>query len=90
MCGIMKRLPHGGGGDGSIVFSLAPHNLDFTGYSDTFAYSENDIYYLEVCTLNEMCSNRNDLFGARVGDRFWCQFDKQAWLRFGREVMELG
>ena len=29
-----------------------------------WGYAENDIYYLEVCTLNEMCSNYEEILSS--------------------------
>ena len=79
-----KLAPGGGDSGGELLFSLAPSALDLgpfyvsggTGaYQGDGYYSENDIYYLEVCVLNEICSNRNALFSARVGEHFRCAYD---------------
>ena len=32
---------------------------------------ENDIYYLEVCVLNEMCKNRDEIFTKEHGESFY-------------------
>ena len=67
-----------------LIFSLAPNSLDLapfyvrggTGaYQGDGYYSENDIYYLELCVLNEICANRAQLFALDSGDAFKCDFD---------------
>ena len=74
---------HGGGLD--IIFSLAPKELDVGKfYRNAYprccgAYAENDIYYLEVCVLNEVCSNRKRLFALDRGDYFRCEFDQKGY-----------
>ena len=81
----------GAGGDGSIIFSFAPSELDMTDYAySQWGYAENDIYYLEVCTLNEMCSNYEEIFMLKVGDKFHCKFDPVRWANYGREMRILG
>ena len=81
----------GAGGDQSIIFSLEPKMLDLSHYSDNInGYSENDIYYLEVCTLNEMCSNHEEIFEKEVGEQFRCQFDEERWAQYGRDMIKLG
>ena len=83
-CAIKGRLLQGGkegSHGGAIVFSKAPKELDLAPFSKgTYFrccgdYAESDIYYLEVCVLNEMCSNRNELFALNAGDTFHCHFD---------------
>ena len=91
MCVIQGKACRGGGGDGQIVFSLAPATLDMEDFDSRPGwYTENDIYYLEVCTLNEMCSNRDELFTAEVGDSFFCKLDRQQWQQAKRDMMALG
>ena len=78
------------GGKRKIVFSAAPNDMDMTGYSDNmFGYAENDIYYLEVCTLNEMCSNHEDIFKRKVGEPFICQLDYSRWKAAGQALLQL-
>lgn len=78
-CATQGKLP--GQGDGRILFSLAPKDLDVTDLEENKLprccgdYAEDDIYYLEVCTLNELCANNDQLFSLNVGDPFYCAFD---------------
>ena len=80
MCVINGKGSYGGGGTGEIVFTYAPNNLwmdDFN--SRPWSYIEDDIYYLEICVLNEMCSNYEELWEIGVGESFFCKFDSERW-----------
>ena len=91
VCVIQGKANWGGGGDGQIIFSIAPSDLDIEDFDSRVGwYSENDIYYLEVCTLNEMCSNRDELFAAKVGDPFFCKFDLRQWRKTRQDLTRLG
>lgn len=91
VCVVQGKACWGGGGDGQILFSIAPSMLDMADFDSRQGfYSENDIYYLEVCVLNEMCSNHDELFTKAVGEPFFCKFDRQRWLRAKREMLALG
>ena len=91
ICVIQGKANWGGGGDGQILFSYAPALLEMGDFdSRPNHYTENDIYYLEICTLNEMCSNRDELFRANVGDPFFCRFDQAQWGRAKRDLLALG
>lgn len=91
VCVIQGKACWGGGGDGKIIFSLAPSQLDLTDFDSRPGwYSENDIYYLEVCTLYEMCRNRDELFTLAKGDPFFCDFDNQGWQDYKRSMMAMG
>jgi hypothetical protein len=79
-----KLAPGGADSGGDLIFSLAPNSLELapfyqkggTGaYQGDGYYSENDIYYLEVCVLNEICANRDELFRLDRGGHFRCQYD---------------
>ena len=39
-----------------------------------FGYTNDDIFFLEVCLFNEMCSNTDALFNVRSGEDFVCEF----------------
>jgi len=77
MCVAQKKV---GSVRGEIVFSLAPGSLDIDVFNaNPNGYQENDIYYLEACVLNEMCSNGEEIFAAGVGDTFVCDYDRARW-----------
>ena len=86
MCAVQGRLapqykssrsapPNGG----EIVFSLAPKDLELKPFNENAYprccgdYAENDIYYLEVCVLSEICANSDEMWRAVMGDTFRCQ-----------------
>ena len=39
-----------------------------------YGYTSDDIFFLEVCLYNQLCSNSRDLFDLTVGDVFICNF----------------
>ena len=41
-----------------------------------FGYGTEDIFYLEVCLFNHICSNGHQLFELGVGDTFICEFSQ--------------
>ena len=91
ICVIQGKGSWGGNGDPTIIFSLAPMTVDTVDFdSRPSFYSENDIYLLEVCTLNEMCSNYEEIFSIDVGAPFLCQFDERRWLQAKRDLLALG
>jgi len=93
ICVIQGQANWGGGGSGDIVFTMSPSMLDMDreGFNDRQGfYSENDIYFLEICTLNEMCSNYEEMFSAAVGDTFRCKFDRERWMAAARDMRQLG
>ncbi|KAL1499397.1 hypothetical protein AB1Y20_011603 [Prymnesium parvum] len=89
LCATLGRLHNQG--DGQIHFALPPKELDLDlflrkrqppnsqGWTCCGSFAENDIYYLEVCTLSEMCANSDELFSVGVGDPFYCKFDPQKY-----------
>ena len=78
---------------GEIIFSLAPSELVMKPFDeDTMTrccgdYAENDIYYLEVCVLNEVCENSDELWRIRAGDRWRCHLS-QAKYRAMQEALQ--
>ena len=91
VCVIQGKASWGGNGDPTILFSLAPKNVDTVDFdSRPNFYSENDIYLLEVCTLNEMCSNYEEIFTIQVGAPFRCQFDQDRWRQAKQDLLALG
>ena len=84
LCAVRGGIAYGGGGEPALLFTLAPQALDMRMFDeDGFHqarhscgdYAENAIYYLEVCILNEICGNRDELFGTPMGQPFYCQLD---------------
>jgi hypothetical protein len=76
-------------------FSIAPGQLDVRvfgrptaqcGAECELSYSVADVYYAEVCVLNQVCTNGAALFGLRVGELFECAFDVARFLEL-REML---
>ena len=42
-------------------------------------YAENDVYYLEVCVLSELCANSDELWTKRVGENWACTISMDKW-----------
>ncbi|KAL1498677.1 hypothetical protein AB1Y20_013989 [Prymnesium parvum] len=57
-----------------------------TGCSD--GYATDDIFYLEVCIFNQICSNGEEIFGLEVGQPFHCDLSSQRFYELKRIVME--
>ena len=85
-CAAMGRLP--GQQTPTVIFATPPSALDprgprplgrCGGYSPqgcgNWAYSNDDIYFLEVCMYSKMCSNREELFRVEAKERFTCEVD---------------
>lgn len=45
--------------------------------------------YLEVCVLNEMCGNHDEIFRVGHGGSFFCAFDAARWAAFGRVLQTM-
>ena len=52
------------------------------------AYASADVYYLEVCALNELCSNREELFRLKAGESFRCRSDAAGLARLRVALLE--
>jgi len=70
-----------------IRFTHPPGQLNIDDFNSRPGwYIENDIYYLEVCVLNEMCSNRAEIFTKAEGESFVCEFDAALWAAAGKAL----
>ena len=58
----------------------APDQVPQTG----FGYTTDDIFYLEVCLLNEMCENGAEIFNVQAGGHFRCVFSPDRFSRLGK------
>jgi len=84
MCVLQRKV---GSAQGEIVFSLAPGGLEMDVFMmDPDNFAENDVYFLEVCILSEVCSNNQELFAADVGALFVCKFDRSRWDALARAM----
>jgi len=90
ICVVQGKATWGMDGDGEIIFTYRPSLLDIDDFNSRPGYYiENDIYYLEVCVLSEMCSNHEEIFKLGVGESFYCQFDPARWVATGQALSEL-
>lgn len=74
MCAVRGALP-GQEGSRRLVFSKAPNTLERVediGGGSRSRYGVADVFYLEVCLLNHVCNNRDELFATGRGDGFEC------------------
>lgn len=64
--------------------------------ANTSGYSVTDVFYLEVCIFQQICSNGADLFRLDIGESFHCKFSHRGFLQLrdlllsGREAQVLG
>jgi len=90
VCAAMGRLP--GQQTPTIVFARAPNTLDAEGtrplahcggYSPQgcgrHAYSNDDIFFLEVCMYSKICANNWEIFQLNPGDWFHCQVSEEGF-----------
>ena len=104
-CAAMGLLPGQGTGRGGDVlrFAKAPRNLEpFSGDRPIGAcfgyhpdgcgddgYSSSDIFFLEACYYNQICSNAHQLWTLSDGQDWICHFSEEGlaqlveWLRVG-------
>jgi len=70
-----------------IRFTHPPGQLNIDDFNSRPGwYIENDIYYLEVCVLNEMCANGAEIFTKAEGEAFVCEFDAALWAAAGKAL----
>ena len=90
MCGAKGLLP--GQRTATLIFAQAPNSLDAEGprplgqcggYSPQgcgeHAYSNDDIFFLEVCMFSKICANNWELFQLAAGDHFRCQVSEEGF-----------
>lgn len=75
--------------DANIRFAFAPKHLTpFSGEKPlgscggykpagcgTKGYASSDIFYMEVCILDQICDNRDEMWALDVGDDWICDID---------------
>lgn len=95
MCAALGKLR--GQTTRTIVFAAAPATLEVDGTRplgrcggfapagcQPLGYSNDDIFFLEVCIYSLVCSNRDELFLLRAGQPFTCQLDEAGFWRLHR------
>ena len=111
-CAAMGRLPGQGQGRGTNIlrFAKAPRNLEPRGGDrpigacfgyhpagcGTTGYSSSDIFFLEACYYNQICSNSHQLWTLSDGQDWICEFSVEGlnqllgWLQAGLSVNSTG
>ena len=101
MCAAMGRLP--GQRTPTLIFAQAPSTLDAEGWRPLgrcggyspqgcgrHAYSNDDIYFLEVCMYSKICENNEDLFRVPAEENFHCQVSTEGFRELQRFLTEGG
>lgn len=74
-CNERKTLPKSGAEASDVAPSVA---ASLNGYGvKRLGYSLPDIFHLEVCFFNQVCTNGPALFELKVGEPFICQFSHE-------------
>lgn len=77
-------------GSRQLLFATAPRDLRWMQFEQRPRQaSESDVYFFEVCLLNELCSNSETLMRIGAGDPFYCQYDHLKWMRAKRDLLGL-
>lgn len=87
-CAANGALP--GQDSKKIIFSLAPSTLarvELLGSGRGNGYNVDEVYYLEVCLFNQICTNSDQLFSVKKGEAFECEFDAERVLELGRLLL---
>lgn len=84
----------------TIIFAQAPKSLDASGprplahcggYSPQgcgrHAYSNDDIYFLEICMYSKICANNWELFQVEAGENFRCQISETGFRELQRYLL---
>ena len=88
-CASRGLLP--GQGGPLIHFAVAPHDLEIAELhgDEQRQYVMTDVFYSEVCTLNELCTNGEELFGLKRGEIWRCNADQHAFDAFARLLQDM-
>jgi len=85
-CAATGHLP---GQESNIMHFVTPPSslmLEALEGSKVDGYRMEDVYYLELCVLNEICENGGDIFGTQPDDSFRCRHSPARFDAF-RELM---
>ena len=52
------------------------------------ADATDDIFFLEVCLFNQICSNGHELFRLQIGQHWQCHFDEERFDELRRILLE--
>ena len=89
------------GQDGNTIrFARAPSTLSFTGQpafgvcsgwsnlpcNTRTRFSNDDIYFLEICLYSQICANGDDIFNLDAGVNFECDLDMRRFKALQRSL----
>ena len=84
-----------------IRFARAPNTLNFNGgpsfgvcsgwtnkrCNTRTRFANDDIYFLEICFYNQICSNGDALFQLQVGEDFECDLDDRRFRALQQQLL---
>ena len=87
-----------------ITFAYAPKNLNAVtgerplGHCGGYAprgcgqqgYASSDIFFMEACVFDAVCSNRKELWQLEVGEEWACKLDYEGFIHFRDMVLNRG
>ena len=53
-----------------------------------YGFATDDVFYLEVCLYNQICSNGERLFSLLAGERFTCEYSTARFLELQQILLE--
>ena len=100
VCATKGILP--GQGSDEILFAFAPKDLELHGdpfplggcssYAPkgcgTSGYASADIFFLEVCVYDAMCSNRNSLWQLEHGEIWHCKMEYDGYMELYQWILQ--
>ena len=54
----------------------------------TQGYASSDVFFLETCVFDAMCSNRESMWKIRAGEHWHCDMEWDGYERLGRLVLQ--
>ena len=61
-----------------------PNSLD----SGVYGFTNYDIFFLEVCTLDAICDNRDRIWELERGEEFHCDLSEDAFRSFQHKLLQ--
>jgi len=101
-CAARGSLP--GQGSNTIMFSFAPKDLQLRGGESPLGscnsyapqgcpyegYASGDIFYMEVCWYDQLCSNRDELWALNAADPWHCEMNWRSYQELLEWILPTG
>lgn len=58
-------------------------------YKPGYAYSLSDIFHLELCMFNQICTNGHEIFNLKVGEAFVCNFSHERFTALANVLLNV-